>query len=625
MLEVKTLSGSDKAALKNVADNHIHSLSARFDGSIERYNFLIKEAKKQIPEVAELNLKTLDGNSEFMDQVLGKIRTYSILQDAIKVIKDSPYFVRLDLKWEDSGEQQTIYISKHSYKDENIFSWAAPISTLRYAEIGNTEYVRPNGTKRRVKITRKDTYIITGGNIVFMTFNDESYPRQVVFQKHMDQRKEFLLPEIISELDKLQDNIIRSDPYGSFLISGPAGSGKTTLALHRIAYLVLTPEFEDFFVPDRIIVFVADQSAINYFGKLLPELGINGVKITTFLEWSTMITNSRFRSTSLNRRFRPLEINEAIGYISTHNPVPNIHPRIVLDEYRKLKQGMITSLSLKEGSQKEIYTKLHSWYLSGINDENPIHKAFNGYLNFQRKNRYLDEVDLTIILKSLENPIQSFNHIVVDEVQNWSAEQLSLVKSLIHNKYKSITFIGDIRQKTKAFAVNSWAEVDPEFQRDNNKSVQLLNIYRNTKEIIEYLKNKGYKIEVTENMQSGPKVLEVDQAFANINERNSYILNLLSGYTNEQIGIIAKYRSSLEGLNHLSYENPNIHVLTIEEAQGLEFDSVLLIDSKCLREDKSNFSSEVGIHSALEYAEQNRHLFYVAVTRAKKELIVSGN
>lgn len=635
----RSLTAVDKSRLQSEAQKHIDSLIGKLSTDIKGYEDKIQKLKDTIPEFEAVDLFSIDPDSAALELVIAKIRLYTSFIEEAQVIQDSPYFLRLDVISKETGDAETIYISKNQHKDENIFSWVSPISTLRYAEVGPASYTRPNGTEKQMEILRKDNYIITEGHIVFMTYQDKDTDRQVVYQKHFAERRDFLLPEIVAELDKLQDQIIRSDPRGYFLISGPAGSGKTTLALHRIAYLVLTPEFKDFFNPERIVVFVSNDKDIKYFSNLLPELGIKNVRITTFMEWATMIANSRFRA-KLNQRFEQQDLNKVLAYIAKNNPYPHLNPRIILDEYRRLKQQMIMPVRLREGSQKDVYPALHTLYTGSLDGVDlPLQHEFVAYLNFQKQNKFVDEIDLTIILMSLENAIEPFAHVVIDEVQNWIPEQLQIITSFAHYGYKSVTFIGDIQQKTKVYTINEWADISAEFSEAGPRKYELLKVYRNTKQILQYLKDKNYNVNLEGNTKDGPEVKELKVSFENTRAEVEKLIKQIESEAAErsegssdkpkvQIAVIGRFPSSIENLLGLGYAEvgeSNIHVLTAEASQGLEFNTVIIVNSEEFYPNKQEINDTLGLYAANQYSAQAKYLFYVAATRAQNQLIVLEN
>lgn len=618
-----TLTGENKRALKTEAEASIAKLNSRLGARINRYKKLEQDQLDLIPQLQDMDLDVLDGDSEHLDQTLAKIRLFKQKAAELDTLANSPYFLKLNVTWTDSDTSETIHISKYADAKEKIYSWFSPIATLRYSGVGKSSYEKPDGSTRHSSIKRKDDFIIQNGDIVFMTHETEDTPRQVVFQKHMAERREFLLPEIVAELDKLQDQIIRTSPEGSFLISGPAGSGKTTLALHRVAYLVLTPEFREYFTPERIMVFVADDSAVKYFSGLLPELGIHGVKVTTFNDWATMIVNSRFRA-KLTQRFRFLPESAAIEQLELTNPFTDLHPALALSEFRKFKQSILQKVTIREGHPKPVYPTLFELYENAtLGMEEKVVTSFKQFLKFQKENKYLDEIDLIILLMSLEKRIETFVHIVVDEVQNWLPAQLRFLDTIISNKYNAVTFIGDIRQKTKAFSVADWSEVDANFNKDTERKVELLKVYRNTRPILEHLAELGFDVSVDENAREGKEVSVYSVKQEQLKDTVSKIIaDHKHQHPNTQLGILAKYTDTLAGIGHLAFEDEDIHALTISEAQGLEFHTVVILEASSLHTTEDSYHQSVGYTSALEYSAQDRHLYYVAATRAREQLFL---
>jgi DNA helicase-2/ATP-dependent DNA helicase PcrA len=113
------------------------------------------------------------------------------------------------------------------------------------------------------ELISKEQYMITDGKIVFMAFESLEQARELIYQEYFSQRKSsFLLPEIVEQMEQAQDKVIRAHHQGSFLISGAAGSGKTTLALHRVAYLLQSPDTAERFKTENTIVFVQDNSLL---------------------------------------------------------------------------------------------------------------------------------------------------------------------------------------------------------------------------------------------------------------------------------------------------------------------------------------------------------------------------
>lgn len=215
--------------------------------------------------------------------------------------------------------------------------------------------------------------MIVDGKIIFQSSESDSYERTLVYQEYLSNRKAtFVLPEIVELMEKAQDKVIRADYKNPFLISGPAGSGKTTLALHRVAYLAQSPETSELFTGDTVIVFVQDQSTKSYFSHLLPELGIKNVMITTLYEWEISILNLKEWTFAQN-----------IKADETENDLIQYHKNVLLKRLQSNK------LKLKKELRKldflsELYSKYSDFNLKEVFD-------------LQKQAKALDRFDLALM------------------------------------------------------------------------------------------------------------------------------------------------------------------------------------------------------------------------------------
>jgi DNA helicase-2/ATP-dependent DNA helicase PcrA len=265
-------------------------------------------------------------------------------------LNKSPFFVKCKI-----GEKE-FYFAKHHFTEEHIYSWIAPIATVRFEKPGPIEYKLPDGKIEKAILEHKEQYLIVDGKVVFFAVEDLKNPRELIYQEHFSTKKEgFVLPEIVEVIEKAQDAVIRAHHVGPFVISGPAGSGKTTLALHRVAFLVQAPDTAHLYPGESIIVFVQDNGTKEYFSHLLPELGIKNVRITTFFEWATEI----------------LGIPEAL-YTDTRG-----------DEYQRLKQQIPTWSETKKFLQQNKKTGLDRIDLTFA-----LQSFYNHHERFEIKTKY---------------------------------------------------------------------------------------------------------------------------------------------------------------------------------------------------------------------------------------------
>jgi len=538
--------------------------------------------------------------------------------EELNYLASSPYFVRCDILMEGKNEEEILYFGKFGYSQENIYSWVVPASSVRFEEPGEVKYTRPDGTMQRGQLKRKDQFMIVGGEIKFLASESLGSSRELVYQDQFSNRKTgFMLPEIVAQMEKAQDQVIRAYHIGPMLISGPAGSGKTTLALHRVAYLLQSPDLENIFSSDTILVLVQDNGTKEYFSALLPGLGINNVSINTFSNWAFSVLGLG------------LEYQIRIGKNDEEKD---------LYEYAKL-------LALKEGNKSKydvtsIFEILENIYRPFLNSTQLT------ILKQQKETGVLDKIDLTVLLEiykktygslggekeyyeELENgkirknrSFISLNYslIIVDEFQNYLPKQLELIKSCASQKTKATVYVGDMAQQVQFGTIKNFQDIGEEIEGD--RRVVLQKVYRNTRSILEYISQLGYKVEIPEGIKVGLPVLEYQAA--NAIEEISYIKTIIKDKSALSVGILAKDEGWLSEYQKEFSAEKNIHLMSMNEAQGVEFDIVFLVGIS-----NTSFKVEYSVKTPAGLIEEklkiNRDLLYVALTRAISELYVLGS
>lgn len=270
-----------------------------------------KEKLKQVIKKLENEKNQMEGalsktNSNYeKDSYVKAHLTYlwhKKLQD-IDNIFPKPYFARVDFK-EIGEEKEEIYIGKISILDsENqkpiIIDWRAPISNLYYdGRIGEATYESPEGTIRG-DISLKRQYFIENKKLekyvdIDLKTNDELL--QVALEQKADER----LKNIVATIQKEQNEIIRADMNKPLIVQGVAGSGKTTIALHRIAYLIYNTEKS--FSPENFMIIAPNKFFLNYISNVLPDLGVEDVKQYTFEDFAYEIIGKKLKISDSNEK-----------------------------------------------------------------------------------------------------------------------------------------------------------------------------------------------------------------------------------------------------------------------------------------------------------------------------------
>ncbi len=159
-----------------------------------------------------------------------------------------------------------------------VTDWRAPISTLYYdRNIGSVDYHCPAGIIHG-ELLLKRNYKIDNGYLEKITDIDVSALDEMLLEA-LEDKKDTKLKDIVSTIQSEQNEIIRADLAKSLIIQGVAGSGKTTIALHRIAYLIYT--YQHRYTPDEFMIIAPNKLFLQYIEDMLPELGVEDVEQTT--------------------------------------------------------------------------------------------------------------------------------------------------------------------------------------------------------------------------------------------------------------------------------------------------------------------------------------------------------
>ena len=267
---------------------------------IKKVSDTIEIVKSNIEEYEILYSNLLKGNEdEQYIQNMSKIYSNKLknLDNAVSV----PYFARVDFKEDKQNNIQKIYIGKTGIFNDDyevvVTDWRAPISSIYYdGQLGNVEYECPDGIIKG-DLSKKRVYTIENSILkdyqdIDITTNDE------FLQECLNENSEARLKNIISTIQSEQNKIIRAKMSNPLIVQGVAGSGKTTVALHRIAYLVYTYEKE--FNPDEFLIIAPNKFFLDYISNVLPDLGVDYVRQQTFEEFMLENIDANFEINPIN-------------------------------------------------------------------------------------------------------------------------------------------------------------------------------------------------------------------------------------------------------------------------------------------------------------------------------------
>lgn len=342
---------------KTWIQDEIGKISKRNDELREKILTLQKAARGSYSEELE-NIKILSGI------VSKKLDNY---EEAEK----KPYFARIDFK-ENRRDMENFYIGKFGIGDiengdEKVIDWRAPIADLYYSGTqGNTEYRAPIGiiegilTLKR-KFLYKDNELIDifdeGINDIILKNTEESEGNALIDEFLKITLEESIgskLKDVVATIQKEQNEIIRYPKTYGVLVQGSAGSGKTTVALHRLAYLLY--RYKENLQGKDVLVLAPNKVFLDYISEVLPSLGVEEVRQETFEEFALKALKVKGRIYSKDMKLRYIleeaRDQEELKYITTAAKVKgSLAFKTMMDRYIKLielQDGKIDSITVED-------------------------------------------------------------------------------------------------------------------------------------------------------------------------------------------------------------------------------------------------------------------------------------
>jgi DNA helicase IV len=378
-----------------------------------------------------------------------------------------------------------------------------------------------------------------------------------------------------------------------------------------------SPETSVNYPSHKVIVFVQDSRTKDYFSHLLPDLGINYVEITTFSEWALRMLNL-----------------EDYVYTSRYGESEEQRDKY---EYEKVKALRSRDSASSSGSKnKELkYSASPQSNLKKVYEKSFITKEAKELFTKQIKEKLLDRFDLAILLDtylksrksnafSKNGKKISYSAILVDEFQNHLPEHISILERTLDPMTNSIIYMGDMAQQ-----INIGTSATPkEFGEkiSQARSIVLQHVYRNTSNIMKFIANAGYDVNIKKegsNLREGEPVEEIlglspEEVIIQI---KAVIEKNKKDNTEVAYGILAKEKSYLSKFKAAFSDQDNVHILSMSESQGVEFDTVFIVGL-----DKSNYDfSHVPTEHLAEKIKIEKDLLYIALTRAMNKMYVFGS
>ena len=292
--------------MQNHQDDFIQE-QARLEKTKQYMEHILHQSKAEIDAAndkireAMTNIDYLDSSDSFMN-ILTNSRFYELARSqkaGLEAVRSKPYFARIHFQRTNEPEE-FIYIGKTSLFNSDthepiIVDWRSPIANVYYdGRLGDLTY-KVRDEEHSGHLYAKRQYKIENGELleyrdVDLTTTDE------LLQEALEGKADVRLTEIVSTIQKEQNDIIRAHLKQPILVQGAAGSGKTTIALHRISYFLYT--MGEHFKPEKLMILAPNNLFIEYIADILPEIGVDRICQTTFETYVQQATNLKLKVTT---------------------------------------------------------------------------------------------------------------------------------------------------------------------------------------------------------------------------------------------------------------------------------------------------------------------------------------
>jgi len=462
-------------------------------------------------------------------------------QQKLLKLQQSPYFGRIDFARAGggTGQAEEIYVGVHDLRDETssrtlVYDWRAPIASMFYDhEIGPARYEAPAGeVKGRIELKRQ--FRIRDGRMEFMIESSVNVIDDVL-QEELSRAADDGMRNIVATIQRDQNAIIRNGEAHTLIIQGVAGSGKTSIALHRIAFLLY--RFKDTLRSEDILIISPNRVFSDYIGDVLPELGEERVieigmetladelldhkyRFQTFFEQTALLLEKddeamrtriaekasldflktidayveHLEASSFSaeqwrrgrrivpdwffeetwRKHRGLPFTERVAQVvaATEHQIGIYYNHELLTEERRELREAVRRMA-RRTTLREAYKNLFRWM------ERPeLFKPAGGKLEYAD---VFPLIYLKMRLEGVDNPRKRVKHLLIDEMQDYTPVQYAVLAKLFDCRK---TILGDATQSVNPFSASSAERIKGVLQSATR--VNLTRSYRSTWEIMQF-------------------------------------------------------------------------------------------------------------------------------------------
>ena len=459
--------------------------------------------------------------------------------------RKKPYFGRIDFYDEDLKKDEACYIGRvgisENITDKVVIDWRAPVASVYYENaLGSCTYSVKNEKTYEIDLHRKRTYEIEDDQLKDF-YDSDVVANDELLTKYLAKNKKAVLGEIIATIQQEQNAVIRKSPKQNVIVQGGAGSGKTTVAMHRISYILYN--YAEDFRPEDFYIIGSNRILLNYITGVLPDLDVYGIRQMTmeqlftrllYEDWdekkmayhalgktsqAAAIKGSLFWFQNLETYCNKLEEDvidahdiflgnkllleeQTIRAYVAENPQTSVQNKILMLN-RRLMAKIENEITGKEiaytPEEKRKIQKNYHFYFGPKEWKLSIFTLYQEFLEEQKLRGYqvefpendYDVYDLAALaylykrVKETEE-IREASHIVIDEAQDFGMMAYSVLKYCVRGC--TYTIMGDVSQNIYyGYGLNDWETLRKLILTGPYDTFELLKkSYRNTIEISDF-------------------------------------------------------------------------------------------------------------------------------------------
>lgn len=385
-----------------------------------------KDVLKYIVEARKKNIEQFEDDEDkiieyFDHERYVKEETFRVIDKKLKeftILLASPYFGRVDFNEKDYGEDR-IYIGRFGVTVENSFEplvvdWRAPVASIFYtASLGEAKYNSPDGDIG-VDILKKRQYVIRKGKLKGL-FDSEVDVKDDILQMVLSENSGSKLRDIVMTIQAEQDAIIRQPRNKIVVVNGTAGSGKTTIALHRVAYLLYNYRK---ILQDKVVILGPNQIFMEYIKDVLPTLGEEGISQETFVDFALDMLDLDTGDIMSTKNYMEHVLSDDKEFIKDVK-------HKMSDDYIKELDKLIEDLNLKyeSGMNSVVY------YDKEVMSREEIRELFNKYykdMPLYRRNKKIKRIIFSKLKDARDEKVRSIEKEYKELIQSCSEDELKL-------------------------------------------------------------------------------------------------------------------------------------------------------------------------------------------------------